>query len=66
MGQPGLFFVYFRSFLTQNLQKTVRVSGIRTRIVRVEGEHTDRWTTTTAQTVFYTANYSGPNESLRM
>ena len=66
MGQPGLFFVYFRSFLTQNLQKTVRVSGIRTRIVRVEGEHTDRLTTTTAQTVFYTANYSGPNESLRM
>ena len=46
----GLSFVYFRSFQTQILQKTMfpDVSGIRTRIVRVEGNHADLLTTTTA------------------
>ena len=48
MGQPRSLFVYFRSFQTQILQKkTVGVSRIRTRIVRVEGEHADHLTTTT-------------------
>ena len=38
MANPGLFFVYFRSFQSQVLQKkTVSVRGTRTRIVRVEG-----------------------------
>ena len=46
---PASFFVYFCSFQTQNLQKkTVGFSGIRTRIVRVEGKHADHQTTTTA------------------
>ena len=49
MGQTPAFLVYFRSFLTQILQKeTVGVCGIRTRIVRVEGKHADHLTTTTA------------------
>ena len=48
-GQPRNLFVYFRSFQTQILQKkTVSFSGIQTRIVRVEGEHADHLTTTTA------------------
>ena len=43
----GLFLVYFCSFQTQNFtEKTVGVCGIRTRIVRVEGEHADHLTTT--------------------
>ena len=40
MGLPRPLFVYFRSFRIQTLQKTVGVSEIRTRIVRLEGEHT--------------------------
>ena len=49
MGQPRPLFVYFRSFQTQFLQeKTVGFSGTRTRIIGVEGEHTDHLTTTTA------------------
>ena len=48
-AKPGLFFVFFCSFLNTNFTgKTVDVSGIRTRIVGVEGEHTDHLTTTTA------------------
>ena len=34
-------------------KKTVAFSGIRTGIVKVEGEHTDHLTTTTAQGIFY-------------
>ena len=50
MGLHGLFFVYFRSFQTQFLQKkTVEVCGIRTWIVQVEGKQADHLTTTTAQ-----------------
>ena len=46
---PASFLVYFHSFQTQFLQKkTVGVSGIRTRIVGVEGKHADHLTTTTA------------------
>ena len=45
-----LFFICFRSFQKQILQKKlVGVSQIRTRIIRVEGKQTDRFTTT-AQT----------------
>ena len=42
------FFIYFRSFQTQIYRKTVGFNGIRTRIVRWEGEHADHLTTTTA------------------
>ena len=48
-ANPGLFFVYFRFFKHNNTEKTVGFSGIRTRIVGVEGEHADHLTTTTAQ-----------------
>ena len=42
MGQPRPLFVNFRSFSCTNfIAKTVDVSGIRTRIVGVEGEHAD-------------------------
>ena len=40
MGQPGLF-VFFVLFKHKFCRKTVGVSGIRTRIVRVEGEPLD-------------------------
>ena len=49
MGQTWPLFCFFCSFLNTNFTgKTVDVSGIRTRIVGVEGEHTDHLTTTTA------------------
>ena len=49
-GLTPASFVYFRSFQTQIVQKNpLDVSGIRTRIVRVEVEHADILTTTTAQ-----------------
>ena len=48
MDKPRPLFVHFRSFQTQNLQKTVDVSRIRTRIIRVEHKHADHLTTTTA------------------
>ena len=53
VGQPGLFFVYFRSFQTQYYRKTVDFNGIRTRIVGIEGKLADYLTTTTAQEFFY-------------
>ena len=49
MGQPRPLLVYFRSFQQQFYRKIVDLSGIRTRIVGVEGEHADHLTTTTAQ-----------------
>ena len=49
MGHPRPLFVYFRSFQTIYRIKTVDFSGIRTRIVGVEGEHADHLNTTTAQ-----------------
>ena len=51
MGQPRPLFVYFCSFKTQILRKTVDFSGIRTRIDGVVGEHADHLTTTTAPIV---------------
>ena len=48
MGLPWPLFVYFGSFQAQILQKTVSISGIRTRIAGVEGEHADHLTTSTA------------------
>ena len=55
MGQPWPLFVYFSSFPTQILYNTVGLSGIRTRIVGVEGEHADHLTTTTALDVLQLA-----------
>ena len=52
LALPWASFCYFRSFQTQILQKKiVGISGIRTRIVRVEGEHADHLSTTTARHV---------------
>ena len=48
MGHLRPLLVYFHSFQTQILQKTVDVSRIRTRIIRVEHKHADHLTTTTA------------------
>ena len=46
-ANPGFFFVSFRSFQKQIFQKILYISfsGIRTRIVEVEGEHADHLTT---------------------
>ena len=47
MGQPRTLFVYFLVCSNKNItEKTVAVSGIQTRIVRVEGEHADHLATT--------------------
>ena len=49
MDQPRPLFVYFHSFETQFfIEKIGNVSWIRIRIVRVEGEHSEHLTTTTA------------------
>ena len=48
MAHPGRFFVYFHSFQTIYRVKTVDISRIQTRIVRVEGKHADQLTTTRA------------------
>ena len=48
MGLPGPFWFIFRFFQTHITEKTVGFSRIRTRIVRLEGEHADHLTTTTA------------------
>ena len=49
-GPTPALFVNFCSFQTQNLQtKTLGFTGIRARVVVVEGEHADHLTTTTAQ-----------------
>ena len=46
MGQSWTLFVHFRSFQQQIYSKIVDFSGIRTRIVRVEGKYDDHLTTT--------------------
>ena len=51
IGLPRPLFVYFRSFQTIYRIKTLDFIMIRTRIVRVEGEHADHLTTTTARVV---------------
>ena len=43
MGHPRPLCVYFRSFSNKLQNKTVHFSGIRTRIYRVEGEHSDHY-----------------------
>ena len=48
-GPTPASFVYFRSFQIQFYRTTVDFSGIQTQIFRVEGEHADHLTTTTAQ-----------------
>ena len=47
--KPGLFLFIFVLFKQKFYIKTVGVSGIQTRIVGVEGEHADHFTTTTAK-----------------
>ena len=55
MGHPlTLLFIF--------ANKTVNFSGIRTRVVRDEGERSDHWTASTAQTgmlVFNTGSKAG-------
>ena len=47
---PASFFWFISYFSNANFTvKTVGVSGIRTRIVRIEGNHADHLTNTTAQ-----------------
>ena len=46
-GPTRPLFCFFLFFSNTNLEKTVVLSGIRTWIVRVEGEHADHLTTTT-------------------
>ena len=48
-ANPASFLFIFVLFKNNLYRKTVGVSGIRTRIVGVEGEHADHLTTTTAQ-----------------
>ena len=43
MGQPRHLFVQFRSYQMQFYSQFVVLSEIRTRIVRVEGEHADHF-----------------------
>ena len=47
-ANPGLFLFIFVLFKHNTIEKTLGFSGIRTRIVGVEGEHADHLTTTTA------------------
>ena len=49
MGQPWPLFAYFVIFKHKLCRKTVGLSGIRTRIIVVEGKHADHFTTTMAQ-----------------
>ena len=49
MGHSRPLFHLFLSFHTVQLLKNLAASGIRTRIVRAEGENADHYTTTTAQ-----------------
>ena len=46
---PASFCLFLLFTNTKFTEETVGFSGIRTRIVRVEGEHADHFTTTTAQ-----------------
>ena len=48
-ANPGLFLFIFVLFKHNIIEKTLGFSGIRTRIVGVEGKHADHLTTTTAQ-----------------
>ena len=48
---PASFLFIFVIFKHNITDKTVGFSGIQTRIIRVEGEHADHLTTTTAQVI---------------
>ena len=49
MGQRRPLFVYFLFFSNTNFtEKTVGFCGLQTQIIRVEGEHADHLTSTTA------------------
>ena len=61
MGRPCPHFVYFLFFLNTNFtEKSCGFSGIRTRIVRVEGEHADHLTNTTAQKIYMRVYETSP------
>ena len=51
MGQPRPLLIYFRSFRQQFCSKMLDFSGIRTRIVGLEGDQADHLTTTKAQVI---------------
>ena len=53
MGPPGLFLFIFVHFKQSFTEKSVGISGIRTRIVGVEGKHANPLTTTTDQSFIF-------------
>ena len=53
-ANPGPFLFVFVLFKHKFYRKTACFSRIRTRIVRVEGEHADHLTTTTALKIVFT------------
>ena len=64
-ANPGLFIVYFCSFQTQILYKDF--SRIRTRIIRVDGEHADHMTGTTTPThqqIFCQPDFTANDETV--
>ena len=56
-ANPDLFLFIFGLFKHKFYRKTVGVSGIRTWIVRLQGDHADNLTTTTSQ-MFLGVGYS--------
>ena len=64
MGHTRPIFVYFRFFFKHKFdrKKTVGVTGIRTWIARVEYEHSDHLTTTTAQYLDILRWLTGPQD----
>ena len=57
-ANPGLFLFICVLSKHKFSEKTLGFSGIRTRIVRVEGEHADHLTTTTANLLLWAWNVS--------
>ena len=57
MGQPRPLLFIFVLFKHKFYRKTVDVSRIRTRIVRVEVEHADHLTTTTAHFFYCSTSF---------
>ena len=53
MANPGLLLCIFGLFKHKFYRNTVGVSKIRTRIIRVESEHTDPLNTTTGPRINY-------------
>ena len=56
-ANPDLFLFIFGLFKHKFYRKTVGISGIRTWIVRLQGDHADNLTTTTSQ-MFLGVSYS--------